>query len=345
MEQTSITQEEVVESGVALESEPTVAQETAEGDRRKSKKKNRSKVHRANSIMVWIMMVPGLAYLLINNFLPLYGLTMAFREPDFSLDSVLFSPFNGFENFEFIFQDPTIWMYVRNTVLYNLVFMALNIVIPVAVAILFTTIRSKAAKKTYQTCMLFPNLMSWVIVSYIALALFSNENGLINALIEACGGERFDFYSEDAQPYWPFILTAFNVWKTVGFQFLFYYSALLGINPSLYEAARLDGATFWDQVRYISLPGIKPMVITLFVMGLAGMFRTDYGLFYLVTSNAGPLYPVTQTIDTFVFNALKGNGDFVSSSAVGLLQSVIGFILILSANFVLRKVDKENALF
>lgn len=346
MEDTSFTRENVTEPAAAAEEARIAVPDASVNTQPEQKsKKKRSKVHRVNAIMVWIMMAPGLLYLLINNFLPLYGLTMAFREPDFSLDSVLFSPFNGFENFEFIFSDPTIWLYVRNTILYNLVFMALNIVIPITVAILFTLIRAKWAKKTYQTCLLFPNLMSWVIVSYIALALFSNENGLINAIIKACGGTGFDFYSEDAQPYWPVILTLFNVWKTVGFQFLFYYSALLGINPSLYEAAKLDGATYWQQVKYVSLPGIKPMIITLFVMGLAGMFRSDYGLFYLVTSNAGPLYPVTQTIDTFVFNALKGNGDFVSSSAVGLLQSVIGFILIVGANLVLRKVDKENALF
>ena len=310
-----------------------------------AKLKKKFKFLTGNALMVWLMMLPGLAYLLINNYLPLYGLTMAFREPDFSLPSVLFSPFNGFENFEFLFQDSTIWLYVRNTILYNIAFMALNIVIPVIAAILFSNIRSKIAKKTYQTCVLFPNLMSWVIVSYIALALFSNENGMINALIKATGGTGIDFYSEDAQKYWPFILTFFNIWKTVGFQFLFYYSAMLGISPSLYEAARLDGANYRQQILHITLPSIKPTVITLFVLGLAGMMRSDYGLFYLVTSNAGPLYPVTQTIDTFVFNALKGNGDFVSSSAVGLLQSIIGFILIVSANLFLRKIDKDSALF
>lgn len=298
-----------------------------------------------NTIVVVLMMLPGVIYLLINNYLPMYGITMAFREPDFSLNNVLNSPFNGFENFKFLFENDQLWLYIRNTVLYNVVFIVLNIVVPVTMAILFTNIRSKTAKRIYQTAILLPYLMSWVVVSYIAYALFSSESGMFNGIIRQFGGKTFDFYSEDAMAYWPFILTFFNMWKGVGFSFLFYYSSMIAINPSLYEAAKLDGATYGQQVRHITLPGIKPTVIMMFILGIARIFSSDYGLFYLVTKNSGPLYPVTQTIDTFIFNSMMGSGDIVSSSAAGFLQAIIGFVLIVVSNLIIRKLDPDSAMF
>ena len=298
-----------------------------------------------NSFMVVLMMLPGIAYLIINNYMPMYGMTMAFKEPDFSLDNVLFSPYCGFDNFEFLFENPMMGKYILNTVLYNIVFLVLNIVIPVTLAILFTAVRNKTAKKIYQTCILLPYLMSWVIVSYIAYALFAGEGGMINGILKSMGKETMDFYSSDAIGMWPFVLTFFNMWKGVGFTFLFYYSSIIAISPSLYEAAKLDGASYMQQVRKITLPSIKPTIIMMFILGIARIFSSDYGLFYLVTKNSGPLYPVTQTIDTFVFNSLKGAGDLTSSSAAGFLQAIIGLILVVTANLIIRKVDKESAMF
>jgi len=298
-----------------------------------------------NKILVWIMMVPALLYLFFNNYMPLYGITIAFKELDFSLNNIFASPWNHFENFKFLFETNDIWIYVRNTILYNLVFLVINLIVPVTMAILFTNIRGKRLKTFYQTAILLPYLMSWVIVSYIGFALFSGENGMINALITGQGGEAINFYSKDAIMYWPFILTFFNMWKGTGFTFLFYYSACLAISPSLYEAAKLDGATYWQQVRHITIPGIKPIIITMFILGLAAIVRSDYGLFYLVTKNSGQLYDVTQTIDTFVFNALKGEGDIALSSAASVLQSIVGFVLVVASNLVLKKVSPDNALF
>ena len=309
----------------------------------KLKRLNKSKA--TNIILVWLMMLPGLAYLFFNNYLPMYGITIAFKRLDFSLPNVLASPYIGFENFEFLFESEAIWTYVRNTVLYNAAFILLNIFIPVSLAVLFTTIRGKRIKGVYQTLILLPHLMSWVVVTYMAFALFSGENGLFNSMIEANGGTRINFYGRNAQPYWPFILVFFNMWKGTGFIFLFYYSSILSISPSLYEAAKLDGASYWQQVRYITLPSIKPIIITIFILGIANIFRSDFGLFYLVTKNSGELYDVTQTIDMFVFNALKGSGDLVQSSAASVIQSLVGFVLVLSANLILRKVDRDNALF
>lgn len=298
-----------------------------------------------NKVMVCLMMLPGLLYLLINNYLPMYGITMAFREPDFSLDNVLNSPFNGFENFKFLFENDQLGLYIRNTVLYNMVFLILNIIIPVTMAILFANILGKRIKRFYQTAILLPYLMSWVVVSYIAFALLSTESGMLNGIIQAFGGKKIDFYSEEALAFWPFLLTFFNMWKGVGFSFLFYYSSIIAIDPALFEAAKLDGASFRQQIRYITLPSIKPTIIMMFILGISRIFSSDYGLFYLVTKNSGPLYPVTQTIDTFIFNSMIGSGDIVSSSAAGFLQAIIGFVLIIGSNLIIRKVDSDSAMF
>ncbi len=297
-------------------------------------------------IVVMLMMLPGIVYLFINNYMPMYGVTIAFREPDFS--NFFGSKWNDFENFTFIFETSDIWLYVRNTVLYNLVFMVLNISLPVILAILFCEIRGKISKKIYQTCILLPFLMSWVIVSYITFALFSNESGMINGILRSCGMKTIDFYQE--QKYWPFILTFFNTWKSIGYNFLFFYSAVLAINPSYYEASKIDGASYMQQVRHITLPGIKTTIITMFILSLSKMFYSDFGLFYLVTNQGGngALYEVTQTIDSYVYMLLKDpviGGDIYGASALGILQAVMGFILIVAANAVLRKVDPESSLF
>ena len=297
-----------------------------------------------NVILVLCMMLPGFLYLIFNNFIPMYGITIAFKDLDFSLNNVFASPWCGVENFKFLFESDAIWVYVKNTVLYNLAFMIINIVVPVTMAILFTNVLGKI-KGVYQTLILLPHLMSWVVISYIVFAFLSGENGLLNALIVKNGGERMNFYGEEAIGMWPFILVFFNTWKGVGYSFLFYYASIIAIDASLYEAAKLDGANYWQQVKNITLPCLKPIIIMMFIMALAGIVRSDYGLFFLLPKNSGQLYDVTQTIDTFIFNALKGNGDLVQSSAASVLQSLVGFVLILGANVLLRKIDKENALF
>ena len=288
-----------------------------------------------------LMIFPGFTYMIINNYLPMYGITIAFRELDFSLDNVMFSPFNGFANFEFLFQTDYIWIAARNTLLYNVVFIVLGIIIPVSVAILFNTITSKFAKRVYQTNILLPNLMSWVIVSYIAFAFLGNENGFINSLLNSARGYKIDFYTEPK--YCLLSLHSFISGKALEYpgRYLSRYSN----QPGVYESAKLDGAGFFKQVWYITLPCLKPTIIMLFILSVSKIFYSDFGLFYLVPKNSGPLSDVTQTIDTFVFNALKGAGDYASSSTASVLQSIFGFILILIANYTIRKVDPDNALF
>ncbi len=292
---------------------------------------------------IWLMMLPGVVYLVVNNILPMYGITIAFRKLDYSL-GILNSPFNGLENFEILFKNPSIWRLLRNTISYNLLFIVLDIVFPVTIAILFNTIRSKTAKKIYQTTILFPHVLSYVIISYIVYAFLSTETGFINkSILEPLFGTSVSFYTEPK--YWPFILTFVHLWKGIGFGLVVYLSALSGIDPNLYEAAKLDGASWWQYTGSVTLPGMKTMIVTMFIMSLAGIVRSDFGLFYQVTKNIGDLYPTTQTLDVYVYNTLMNSVDITSSSAVSAFQSLVGFVLIVVANKVIKKIDPDRAMF
>ncbi len=295
------------------------------------------------NLPIWLMMLPGVAYLLINNILPLYGITIAFRELDYSV-GILNSPFNGFENFQILFDNPAIWRLLRNTIAYNLLFIVLDILFPVTIAILFNTIRSKTAKKIYQTTILFPHVLSYVIISYIAYAFLSTETGFINkSILQPLFGETVSFYTEPK--YWPFILTFVHLWKGIGFGLVVYLSALSGIDKNLYESAQLDGASWWQSTKSITIPGLKNMIVTMFIMSLAGIIRSDFGLFYQVTKNIGDLYPTTQTLDVFVYNTLMNSVNITQSSAVSAFQSLVGFVLIVAANMVIKKIDPDRAMF
>lgn len=292
---------------------------------------------------LWLMMLPGVAYLVINNILPLYGLTIAFRKLDYSL-GILKSPLNGLENFEILFKNPSIWRLLRNTIAYNALFIVLDIVFPVTIAILFNTIRSKRAKKIYQTAILFPHVLSYVIISYIVYAFLSTETGFINkSILEPIFGTTVSFYTEPK--YWPFILTFVHLWKGIGFGLVLYLSALAGIDTNLYEAGKIDGASWWQSTMRITLPCMKTMIVTMFIMSLAGIVRSDFGLFYQVTKNIGDLYPTTQTLDVYVYNTLMNSVDITSSSAVSAFQSLVGFVLIIGANKIVKKVDPDRAMF
>ena len=273
----------------------------------------------------------------------MYGITIAFRKLDFR-KGILNSPFCGFENFRFLFASGNMGPIIRNTVLYNLVFIALGILFNVTVAILFNEIRGKLAKKLYQTSILLPHLMSMVIVSSLVFNFLSADYGFINkSILEPLTGNTISFYQEKA--YWPFILTFIHMWKGVGFGMVLYLSTLLGISVEYYEAARIDGASKWQQIKYITLPLLKPTMITMVILGISKIFNSDFGLFYQVPKNSGVLYPVTQTVDTYVYNALMNQNNIMMSSAASVAQAVIGFVLILVSNKVIAKISPDDALF
>ncbi|MGE4590074.1 MAG: ABC transporter permease subunit [Acidaminococcaceae bacterium] len=248
-------------------------------------------------------------------------------------------------NFKFLFGSGNAWIITRNTILYNVAFIIIGTVVPIAAAILFNSIQRPFAKKFYQTSILLPYLMSMVVVSYLTFAFLSADTGYVNKTILPMLGnsESINFYQE--KKYWPYILIFVNQWKSLGFGMVIYLASILGISPDLYEAAKVDGAGQWKQIIYITLPSLKPTIITLFVLNMGRMFYSDFGLFYQVPRNSGMLYDVTMTIDVYVYNALMGRNNMGMSSAAGFYQSIVGFAMVILSNMLIRKLSREDALF
>lgn len=292
---------------------------------------------------ILVMMLPGMIYLLLNNYLPMLGLVIAFKDIDYA-KGILGSDWAGFENFKFLFQTSDAYIITRNTLLYNGVFILLNLVLSVAVAILLNEIKSKLMSRIYQSVILLPFLISMVIVSYLVFAFLGESQGYLNkTILPLLGMESIAWYQESA--YWPYILVFVQVWKGIGFTCVIYLASIIGIDPEYYEAATLDGASKWQQIRTITLPLITPVMITMTLLGIGRIFYSDFGLFYQVPMNSGMLYDTTNVIDTYVFRGLLQSGDIAMSSAAGFYQSVVGFLLVLISNYAVRKFSKENALF
>ncbi len=305
--------------------------------------KKKHKINWRKFIPLYFMALPAIVYLFINNYMPLYGMQIAFRELDYS-KGVFNGDFVGLRNFSFLFSTNEAFIMVRNTVLYNLLFIVFGTVFSLTVAILFAEIKNKVAAKVYQSAMLIPHFISMVIVSYLAFAYLSSETGFINnTILKLFGAEPVSWYSEPK--YWPFILLFINIWKGMGYSLLMYTARLLTISDEYYEAARIDGATKIQQIFRITLPLLKPAIIMMIILSLGRMFYSDFGLFYQVPMNAGALYSVTTTIDTYSYRALMNLGDITMSTATGVFQSFVGFILILASNLLIRKISKDDALF
>lgn len=291
---------------------------------------------------VYALALPGILYMLCNNYIPMFGIVIAFKKLNVR-EGIFGSSWCGLDNFTFLFQSNTAATIIRNTVLYNLVFIILGTVISVAVAILLHEVKNKAASRFYQSIILLPFLISWVVVSYLVNALLSSDAGMLNSMLINLGLHPVNWYQE--KKYWPVILTLCNIWKGTGYTMIIYLSSIVGISQDYYEAARIDGASKWQQIKKITLPLLKPTVITMFILSIGRIFASDFGLFYQIPKNSGALYSVSQTIDVYVFNALMKNSDFGMSSAASVFQSVVGFILVLIANKIVRKYSSESALF
>ncbi len=289
------------------------------------------------------MMAPGFAYIFINNYLPMPGIMLAFKKYN-SRMGIYGSPFNGFKNFEFLFKTGNAWVITRNTVAYNFVFIVLGTVAAIAMAVVLNELRSKTSRKVYQVCILIPYLVSMVIVSYLVSALLSDANGFVNKqILEPLGHSGISWYSEPK--YWPVILTLVSLWKGVGYNSIMYYAMIVAIDRTYYEAAVVDGATRWQQILHITLPGIKPTIVILTLMSVGRIFYSDFGLFYQVPMNSGMLLDVTNTIDTYVYRGLMESSNLGMTAAAGLYQSLVGFILVVVANYVVNKIDSDSALF
>ncbi|NLJ89627.1 MAG: sugar ABC transporter permease [Clostridiales bacterium] len=289
-----------------------------------------------------LIALPGIIYIFINNYIPMFGVFLAFKDYSY-IKGIFGSDWNGLNNFKYLFRQDAL-LIVRNTLLYNLAFIVLGTICAIIVAILMCELGNKFRVKIFQSSLLLPNLLSWVVIGFIAFAFLNSDTGFINnTVIKSLGGKEVAWYT--SPQYWPFILTFVYLWKNVGYSSIIYMASISGIDKSIFEAARIDGASKLKQIKYITIPMLKPTVVILTLMAIGRIFYSDFGLFYQVPMNSGALYKTTQTIDTYVYHGLMELQDVGMSAAAALYQSVVGFILVVTANAVVRKVDNDNALF
>lgn len=289
-----------------------------------------------------LMLLPAIIYTLVFSYYPMTGIVMAFKKYNYA-DGIWGSPWCGVDNFKFFFQSGQAGLVTRNTVLYNVVFIALNTIFQIGVAIALTEIRNKHYRKTAQSLMFLPYFISWVIVGVMAFNIFSSDYGFMNRIITALGGEKISFYTEPKV--WPFILVFFNVWKGIGYGSVMYLAAIMGIDTSIYEAAAIDGANVFQRIFHITIPSIMPTTIILLLLSVGGIFKGNFDMFYNLVGNNGLLYNYTDVIDTLTFRALISSNDFGMASAIGFFQSVLCFVTVVTVNAMVKKYDEDYALF
>ncbi len=303
----------------------------------------KKKKYRAEDWQLYVMAAPTIIFLLIFCYAPMFGLVMAFQ--DLNVTKGIFgSPFVGLANFKFLFATTDAWVITRNTVCYNLVFIALNMALAVVLAMLLSELRSQRTAKVLQTIYMLPYFLSWTVVAIILTAFLDKSNGVVNRVIKQLGGKgTTDWYK--TRSIWPALLVGINAWKGVGYSTVLYLAVISGISHDYYEAAVLDGATKLQQARYITFPHLRFVIGISLIMALGGIFRGDFGLFYSVTKDSGRLYAVTDVIDTYIYRGLTQLSNVGMSTAAGLYQSVVGLILVLTVNAIVNKIDPDSAMF
>ncbi|MCR4779269.1 MAG: ABC transporter permease subunit [Lachnospiraceae bacterium] len=299
----------------------------------------RAKKRRVNYLPLILMMLPGIAYMIVNNYLPMFGITIAFKNLDYS-KGIFGSEWVGLKNFEFLFRSKDFFMIIRNTILYNIVFILGGTFASLAIAVMMTELGKHRIAKVLQPIICFPNMISIVIVAYLVYGFLGGDGWINNTLLK---GDGISWYSKPE--YWPFILTLVHFWKGAGYGSIIYIATMSGIDVGLYEAAKLDGATKMQQIRLITIPIIRPMIMLMLLLSIGRIFSSDFGLFLQVPMDSGALYNTTQTIDTYVYRALMKLNDVSMSSAASVFQSIMGFILVMLSNLLVRKVDPQSSLF
>ena len=290
---------------------------------------------------LYLMMLPTVIWFVIFCYFPLYGITLAFKKYDFAL-GIAGSPFVGFENFKFLFAYDGIGRVFFNTIYLNVLFILSTTVISVVLAIMFSEIKNKTFKRVTQSIAILPHFVSWAVVSLV-LQAFVGTTGLLNQAFKALGMSRVSFYNEPEL--WPWIFVVLRIWQGCGFGTVTYIAAITGFDTSMYEAARVDGATRFQQIRHITLPLLKPTIVILTIMSVGNIFRGDFGMIYAMVRDTAKLLPTTDVIDTFVYRALRQMNNLGMSTATSLFQSVVGSILVVSVNALAKKLDPDTALF
>ena len=305
--------------------------------------RRKKRFFRREDLALYIMALPTVVFLIMFCYALMFGLIMAFQ--DFKVTSGFFgSKFVGLANFKYLFTTTDAWIITRNTVCYNLVFIVVNTLLAVVMALMLSELTSRGLAKTLQTVYMLPYFLSWTVVAIVVSAFLDREYGVVNKIIQAVGGKgKTDWYKQ--KDIWPPLLVFIHAWKGVGYNTVLYLAVISGISHDYYEAAVLDGATKFQQARYITLPHLRFVISISLIMAMGGIFRGDFGLFYSVTKNSGRLYPVTDVIDTYIYRGLKTLGNVGMSTAAGFYQSLVGFLVLLGANWVVTKIDPESAMF
>ena len=307
-----------------------------------------SRMSRKENRQLTLMTLPTVIWYALFCYLPLFGIFFAFKDftpvPGDSLFENLFvnSPWVGLRNFSYLFRNPQYVDVLVNTLIYNVIFLIAGIVIPVSLAILLAEVHQKKFTGFVQMALVLPYFISWVIVGYCIYGMLATDVGQINGLLKMLGADPVQWYQ--SPEYWRGILISLGIWKTSGYTMVIYLCSVNAIDRSLYEAAALDGANFFQRVRHVTLPHLRTTIATLFILGVGSILNSDFGLFYQVPMDSGSLQTVTQTLDVYVYKSLMLQANFSFSSAAAFLQSGVGCILLVIANIITKKIDRDSAL-
>lgn len=291
--------------------------------------------------LLFLMILPATIYFLVFAYIPMMGIVVAFKQYSFT-DGIFGSPWNGLENFEFFFKTGQAWNVTKNTILYNSAFITINMTLQITTAIILSELVGKRLKKLFQSMMFLPYFLSWVVVGAFVYNIFNYESGFLNSFLISIGKEKINVYVNPGV--WKYILVFFKAWKDVGYGSVLYLAAIVGIDQGMYEAAEIDGANIFQRIWHITIPALKPTMITLFLLSVSTILG-DFQMFYNIVGNNGILYKSTDVIDTFTFRALMKMQEFGMSAATGFYQSVLCFIIILTVNKIVKSVNPDYALF
>ena len=295
-----------------------------------------------NNRALLFMALPGLIWYLMFCYLPMFGIVIGFQDFDYNA-GFLGSRWVGLSNFKYLFSTSDAFTITRNTILYNLFFIAFNVFSSVSLAVIFNILERTGLNRFNQTAVLLPHFLSWVVASYFVFAILSVDKGIANKVVRFFGGSNINWYAEPK--YWPVILFVCNEWKRVGYSSIIYYSTIRGFDSTYYEVAKIDGATWFQCILHITLPLLKPIIIIMLILNIGSIMHSDFGLFYIIPKNSGMLYSVTSTIDTYIYNGMTGIGDLGATAAAGFYQSLVGFILVMLSNGIVKKLSPDDALF
>lgn len=308
------------------------------------KDKRESKITKVfkNNFSLLAMCIPAIILLIVFNYIPMFGLVLAFKKFNVS-QGIMGSPWAGLDNFKYFFESMYAWRVTRNTVGLNAIFIITGTIGAIGVALMYNELSKRYLLKFFQTTLFFPHFLSWVVIAFMVYAFLKADMGILNKFLNQIGVKAPDWYSNPL--YWPYIFTTMNFWKHVGYNSLIYFAGIIGISEEYYEAAKIDGATKFQMIRKITIPMITPLIIVIVLISIGKIFYADFGMFFQLTRDVGLLLPSSDVIDYYVYRTLRQTGDINMSAAAGFYQSIVGFFLVIITNYVVKKINPDNALF